>query len=481
MTKPTVAVEDLGLVDSRSGTTILDTVSVALDSGTVSGLTGESGSGKTMLMKALLGWLPRTVHRTSGTIHIAGQSVLDLDPGALRALRRTQVSFVGQDAGSALNPVMRVRALLAETASDATAVEHALARVGLPQSLVERRSGELSGGQQRRLALARAVLRDTPILIIDEPFGGLDAQARRTVADLLRSLAHDCGKTILVSGHDVPTLDALVDAHIHLGKDFESTPAESRGTAAPTRPNRLSASGIGLVRGGRTILSNIELTARTGCVTAVLGESGAGKTTLARILAGLEPAAVGQLTLESRPMPLSGRRRGKQITRIQLVPQDPLSTLNPQRTIGQILERPLTRRGIRDRARRAETVTQVLGAVGLNPELVTRRPSELSGGQRQRVSIARALSYNPEVLICDEVTSALDPDTANTIMALLASVAHESDMVVIVIGHDLDLLARHCAEGIVVHEGVRLAAGPVADLLPHFRYQPTGSDNTGSP
>ncbi|MFE3189827.1 ABC transporter ATP-binding protein [Nocardia sp. NPDC059240] len=465
MSEPPVVLDDLALTDRRTGTPIIDGLSMSLATGTVTALTGGSGSGKTTVMKAMLGWLPDTIGHDRGTLRVASQQVLGLDAADVRALRRNQICFAGQDPGSALNPTQRVRTLLGEAGPDGKSVERVLTRVGLAPALLHRRPAQLSGGQQRRVALARALLRDTPILIIDEPFAGLDTRSRATVSELLRELAQQ-GKTILVSGHDLTTLYALTDKHVHLGPRRQATAAVTHTVDESSSPNLLTASEIGLDRGGRTVLSGVGLAAPGGCLTAVLGESGAGKTTLARILAGLEPTATGSMTLHERPVPLPGRRRDQHTrARIQLVPQNPLSTLNPCRSIGQILERPLTRTGIR-RPDRAAAVTAALHAVELDPGLRARRPHELSGGQRQRVAIARALAYRPDVLICDEVTSALDPVTAETVMALLARIAADSAIAVIVIGHDLELLGRHCRHGILIHEGIRVAAGSVPELVP---------------
>ncbi|MGW4122470.1 ATP-binding cassette domain-containing protein [Nocardia sp. NPDC004711] len=287
------------------------------------------------------------------------------------------------------------------------------------------------------------------------------------MAGLLHELARDDGRTVLVSGHDHATLDALADQRIHLGTHPRAV-SKAAGATRKTDVGRscFTATGIGLRRAGRTVLKDVAIDAPFGDVTAIFGESGAGKTTLARILSGLEPAATGQLLLRDHEIPVAGHRRDKRTrTRVQLVPQNPLSALNPQRTVGQILDRPLVRRGIQDHATRAAAIRTALEAVDLRPEFADRRPHELSGGQRQRVSIARALAFDPDVLICDEATSALDPATADAIMTLLGATAARDDIAVIVIGHDLDLLTRHCTAGIVIHEGALLAAGPVPELL----------------
>ncbi|MFJ9367112.1 ABC transporter ATP-binding protein [Nocardia sp. NPDC101769] len=485
MSTELVAVRDLTLIDTRTGTPVLDHVLLTMAAGSVTALTGASGSGKTTLMKAILGWLPPTVRHSSGSLNVAGHDVLTLDPTALRRLRNTRLAFVGQDPGSALNPTMRVSTLLREAARTDGEARRALTRVGLPQDISTQRPSDLSGGQQRRVALARALLRGARIVLVDEPFAGLDATARQEVADALRDLAERDQAAVLVSGHDLVSLDALADERLHLGDRPDSASVGSQSsvleieetTTEHNHRSGLVATGLGVIRDGRVLLSGAEIAARPGTVTAVLGESGAGKTTLARILAGLESRATGTLHLDGEAVAISVRKRSRaSALDVQLIPQNPLSTLNPQRTVGQILERPLHRRAVRTRSARSALVKAALDSVELSDTLIDRRPHELSGGQRQRVAIARALASRPRVLIGDEVTSALDPETAEHVMTLLTMVAAREHIALIVIGHDLDLLSRHCHQGILVHEGTVRAHGALPFLLEQWHARRPAGD-----
>ncbi|MQY22623.1 ABC transporter ATP-binding protein [Nocardia macrotermitis] len=454
MSAPAIVMDAVTLVNIN-GDTVLRDVSASVPLGAVTAVRGASGSGKTTLMQAAVGYLPPAIRRRSGSITVLGQDVLALEPGRLRELRRTRIGFVGQDPGSALHPTMRVRALLSELASGPDGPVELLARVGLSGDLAGRRVGELSGGQQRRVAFARALSRDARILLVDEPFAGLDPVARREIAGVLRELADHDGMAIVLSGHQHEQLDALADHDIRLDRTAPVHPVRRRTPADPVAVEDiplLSCRGIAVRRAGAAVLADVDFDAPRGSITAMIGESGAGKTTFARALAGLEPGTTGSIRFDGTTIAPTAARRPENICRsIQLVPQDPSSTLNPRRTVAEIIARPLTRRGLR--ADRDHTVEALLDAVGLSRDHAPRRPAELSGGQRQRVSIARALAHHPTLLICDEVTSALDPPTATAIMNILRDTATTHATTLIIITHDLDLAAHYCHRTVEFRSG----------------------------
>ncbi len=429
------------------GAALLAPTSLTVRAGTVTGLTGPSGCGKTTLLKAILGSVPPQA-RVGGSLAVAGQPVLTLEPGALQRFRRDRVAFVGQDPASALNPTMRVRALLAELAADPSesALATALERVGLSGDHLRRRPGELSGGQQRRVALARALLRRTDILVLDEPLAGLHGGLRSEIAALLRELAA-AGTTVLVSGHDVAALHDMSDDVVALG---------AAGVGELTKPAAGQAHSDAVLRlrqvratiGRHTVLHDVDLDLAPGQALALVGPSGAGKTTLARVAAGLHRPASGQVHC--------GVARA-------VVPQNPLGTLNPRRTVAQTVARPLRRLSGTAKADTPERVRDLLTAVQLDPEVADRYPAQLSGGQRQRVALARALAGNPAVLICDEITSMLDQATAASIMALLDGLRRDGTTL-LVVTHDLQL-ARRCERICVLDGGRVVEAGTTAAVL----------------
>ncbi|MFI6170233.1 ABC transporter ATP-binding protein [Nocardia sp. NPDC051052] len=515
-----VVVDELS-VRGSTGLELFGPTSFQIAAGEITALTGPSGSGKTTLMRALLGQLPTGAARCSGSVSVAGHDVFTLDPAARQRFRRTHVAYVGQDPASALNPLMRVHGLLHEVAGHASrdTIVETLELVGLSAEHLRRRSGELSGGQQRRVALARALIRRTGVLILDEPLAGLHGALRTDIARLLTEIAAERATAILLSGHDTATVHAVADNVIELGTGLAMTPprvdahkhlyignehveptidrsaehespadiapsaqdatrvgdgslpgpadplADTSSTPAPT-PLLLRAKGIGASIDHREVLAGIDLELASSAALAVVGVSGAGKTTLARVIAGLHRTAVGSLELHGAPIPVTGRRRTADGGNgIQLVTQNPRSALNPRRTVAQTLGRPLRRIGGVPRRRLAQRVSDLLASVELGPELASRYPHELSGGQRQRVALARALAAEPAVLICDEITSALDHATAASIMALLDRIKADRAMALLVISHDMALVAAHCPRMVVLDHGRIVESGETRAIL----------------
>ncbi|MDF0376241.1 ATP-binding cassette domain-containing protein [Streptomyces sp. KA12] len=458
MTTHSPAATVTGLSVSIGTTPLLTDVTLTLTPGRIHAITGPSGAGKTTLLSALIGALPTGAHTTTGNVTVLGQNILDLTPERLRHLRRHQLAFVGQDPGSGLNPRMRTSRLITETATHTarTPVPELLGLVRLPtdQHLERRRTAGLSGGQQRRVALARALARRPAILLLDEPTAGLDAALRDEIADLLRHLAGRDNIAIALTSHDPGFVAHCSDDVLDLrpAVPVRSLPAlrpapralacPPRGTGPVLTAHNLSAHhGTGTSR--RTVLEDVNLDLHPGTLTAVVGPSGCGKTTLVRALTGLHPTR-GALTLDStRLAGLYRRRTRDQRRRIQLVPQNPLGALNPVHTVGATLTRPLKLHFGLPAGQSEARVAELLTAVGLPPDYADRLPHELSGGQRQRVAIARALAAEPDVLLCDEITSALDPVTAVGIMTLLAGLRTERGLAVVLVTHDRTLISGH--------------------------------------
>ncbi|MFC8385177.1 ATP-binding cassette domain-containing protein [Nocardia sp. NPDC057272] len=509
-----VAVDGFSVV-ADSGAVLLAPLSFRLKSGTVTALTGASGAGKSTAMRALLGQLPAGA-RGQGTVLVAGRDVFALDAGALRAFRREQIAYVGQDPGSELNPLLRVRAVLAEAAPGTSDAERlaVLARVGLEPTHLRRRCARLSGGQQRRVALARAILRRPRILVLDEPLAGLHSTLRTEIAQLISTLATENRTAVLLSGHDTDAINAVADTVIELhppgdrsvnvaavvadsvraehlsnghsaatGRRPVDPPGEVQGSATASRTDgqavageeiALHAEAINADAGGHRVLENIGFSLPTGAALAVVGPSGAGKTTLARVIAGLHTDAVGSLDVGGVRVPVGSRRRiGVGANGIQLVTQNPRAALNPRRTVEQTLARPLRRIARVPRPEIRTRVTALLAAVDLPADLAARRPHQLSGGQRQRVALARALAADPAVLICDEITTALDTDTAAAIMSLLDRLRADRATAIILISHDMTLVRGHCTDLLVLDHGRIVESGTPATVLAAPSHQAT--------
>lgn len=499
-------VVDALTVCGSNGQKLFGPTSFSVAAGKVTALTGPSGSGKTTLMRALLGHLPAGARRSAGSALLAGQDVFALNPAALQRFRRDNIAYVGQDPGSALHPLMRVRALLNEVRHPAAAVAETLELVGLSDEHLRRRPGELSGGQQRRVALARALVRHTGILILDEPLAGLHGALRTEIARLLADIAAQRATAILLSGHDTATIHTIADDVVELGAvhGLSNSPRLNGGTASFVATASISPFGREVDTGGsasepseghgavalrsRTVesaaepvlrawdisasinghevLADIDVVLPGGAALAIAGASGAGKTTLARVIAGLHREATGSLELRGASIPIGpGRRTHNGRNGIQLVTQNPRSALNPRRTVAQTLGRPLRRIGGVPKRQMAQRITDLLDSVELASDLATRYPHELSGGQRQRVALARALAAEPAVLVCDEITSALDHNTAVSIMTLLDRIRAEHDTGLLVITHDMTLVTGHCAHLVVLDHGRIVESGSATAIL----------------
>ncbi|MGX4733417.1 ABC transporter ATP-binding protein [Kitasatospora griseola] len=443
-----------GLSVALGDTPLLVDAELTLRPGRITAVTGPSGAGKTTLLRALVGALPPGAHRAAGSLTVLGHDILALPPEELRRLRRHRLAFLGQDPGSGLNPRMRVARLVAETAPQPrrVSVPELLRAVRLPtdEGLEHRRPGSLSGGQQRRVALARALARRPAILLLDEPTAGLDAALRDEIADLLRELADRDRIAVALSSHDTEFVARCADETSVLRpavvgpRRAKPAPVRSSVEAAPVVEVTVLDARVGAGRTRRQVLNGLELSLRPGTLTGITGPSGCGKTTLLRTLAGLHRPDAGRITLDGEPLAASYRRRTRdQRRRIQLVPQNPLGALNPAHTVGATLARPLKLHFARPAGECEARVAELLTAVGLTPDHAGRRPHELSGGQRQRVSVARALAAEPDVLLCDEITSALDAATADGIMDLLRDLRAARGLAVLLVSHDLPLVAAH--------------------------------------
>jgi peptide/nickel transport system ATP-binding protein len=471
-----VEVSGLTIGPAGAGPPVVTVPALQVEAGSVTALMGPSGAGKTTLLRALVGHMPDGLRRRSGEIRVLDRDVFNLAPAELRRLRRHDVALVNQDPGSCLNPRMTVRQLVTELACDGDDVAAALALVRLPgdAAFLTRRPVQISGGQQRRVALARALARHPELLLLDEPTAGLDPVLRDEIALLLRAIVAGGEVAIVLCCHDDRLVAQTADVVLEVG-----TPRPS--AAAPARPagpvagspgrsrTRLVARDlrvrVGRGRGARMILEGASLTVNQGQAVAIVGPSGAGKTTLARCLIGRQGAS-GAIELDGRPLAVTaGGRRRTERRLVQLVPQDPLGSLNPTRTVGDAVGRPLRLHRLASREAVTERVVELLEQVGLGEAFLSRRPAELSGGQRQRVAIARALAAGPAVLVCDEVTSALDAGTAAAVLATLARLRQDRQLAMVLVSHDLDMVAGH-ADSVVVLDGGRVVeAGDVASIL----------------
>lgn len=500
----------IGRDDAGREACIAEDITLQIASGEVLALIGESGSGKSTIALALMGYTRPGCRIVSGTISLAGEDILALSAKQRARLRGRRVTYVAQSAAAAFNPSKRVITQIVECArihrtmstEDARrrAVElfRALA-LPEPETIGERFPHQVSGGQLQRLMLAMALINDPAVIILDEPTTALDVTTQIEVLKAFQKVVRERAMTALYVSHDLAVVAQVADRIVVLqrGRMQEMQPTSAllaapkeaytqsllsaadpaarvaipgRGTErGRTAETVLSLRGVkagyGPVgRGGMpalTVLHGIDLDIRAGSAVGVIGESGSGKSTLARVIAGLLPAFQGSLALEGLPLsPRIGTRTPAQLRDIQIVFQAADTALNPAHTVGRILGRPvaLFSRLAGDTLRRR--VDELLDMVQLPGSFAHRYPHELSGGQKQRVNLARALAANPKLILCDEVISSLDTVVGAAILKLLVDLRQRLDLSYLFISHDLSTVRAVCDEVIVLYAGRRVQAMP---------------------
>ncbi|MGW4345746.1 dipeptide ABC transporter ATP-binding protein [Streptomyces sp. NPDC004690] len=478
----------------------VDGLSFRLAPGAALALVGESGSGKSTVASALLGLHHGTGARVRGSVLVAGTDVQRASGEELRRLRGAKAAMVFQDPLSSLDPyyaigdqiaeVYRVHTRASRRAARTRAVR-VLERVGIPDAARRSRSRphEFSGGMRQRALIAMALACEPDLLIADEPTTALDVTVQAQILDLLHTLREETGMGLLLVTHDVGVAAESVDEVLVMrdGRAVEHGPVTAvlgAPSAAYTREllgavprvdapreTRKADSGQGEAvleatglrrefgRGRRTLtaVDGVSLTLRRGETVGVVGESGSGKTTLGRMLVGLLEPTAGEVRFEGRA------RRGVDPA-VQMVFQDPVSSLNPRRSVGESVADPLRARGERDEGRIRRRVTELLERVGLEGAHYDRYPHEFSGGQRQRVGIARALAADPKVIVCDEPVSALDVTTQAQVVALLGELQRELGIALVFIAHDLAVVRQVSDRVAVMHRGRIVEEGPADEV-----------------
>ncbi|MBW8026191.1 ABC transporter ATP-binding protein [Clavibacter michiganensis subsp. michiganensis] len=491
-----VRVADLAIsyAAGRTDVPVVRGVSFEIRAGRALGLVGESGSGKSTVARTLLAHLRRGSRIVGGAVEVAGDDVFALSPAATRELRGGTAAVVAQNAGQALTPSMRVGRQLREALeshglpSEDERVEELIRLVRLPDpaTIVRRYPHQLSGGQQQRIAIAMAVAARPRVLVLDEPTTALDVVTQAAVLTLIRDLARELGMAVLLVSHDLGVVSTMVDeiAVMRDGVIVEHRPTAEL-FASPEHPytRELLAAfpggpgaagpapaedqvtpmvvADGLVvryaRGLPPAVSDVSFTIAPRETLAVVGESGSGKTTLATALAGLVPTESGTFRFQGDGVEgdlasaVAGRSPALRRA-VQLVFQNADTSLNPRRTVGAAIARPL--KLFTGRAS-AERVGEILTEVGLSPDFAARLPNQLSGGQRQRVGIARALAADPQLVIADEITTALDVRVQAEILDLLARLQRDKGLSCLFISHDLAVV-RGVADRVAVMTGGRI-------------------------
>lgn len=571
MSDPLV-VQDLTVAYRRRGGTdnvVVSSVDLSLRKGEIVGLAGESGCGKSTTALAAIGYRAPGVHILSGKSVLDGTDLLSLSQRQLRRFWGNRLSYVAQNATTALNPAIRIGEQIAQPLrlhlklrGDALKARQLellnQVHIPSPEAALRRYPHQFSGGQQQRIAIAIAIACNPEVLILDEPTTGLDVTTQSRISALLKELVAQTGVATLYVSHDLALLSTVADrlAVMYAGEVVEQGPVEHF-LAGPSHPytralldsvpsarerravsgipgrpplhvvvdacsfaprcdlvissctqshidlveqpdgysvrclraneqsrrairtlEQVSSAGAGALLEVRDVsaryagaavqvLSDVSLSVAAGETLGVVGESGSGKSTLLRCIAGLHPPAAGEVVFDGQALAAKAVRRPRDIRgRMQIVFQNPDTSLNPRQSVAQLVGRPL--RLFRDDVARSDeqrVVLELLDQVQLPADILHRYPSELSGGQKQRVNLARAFAAKPRVLLCDEVTSALDVSVQATVIELIAAIAADTGTSVVFVSHDLAVVRTIAHRAVVMKDGRIVEQGSTDELF----------------
>ena len=490
----------------------VENISFDLMKGEILCIIGESGSGKSVTANTIMGLLPHTIRPTSGSILLGGRDLLKLPERDLLSLRGRTVSMIFQDPLSALNPLMRIGDQIAEvlevhgvgtSSSRRAKVLELLEEVGLPEpKLIQNQYPfRLSGGQRQRVMIAMALALDPEILIADEPTTALDVTTQAQILDLIRRIQRRKNMSVMFITHDFGVVAEIADRvlvmekgnlveqgsaedvlqrakHPYTQKLIAAVPRMSKsdreniaGSEVALKVENLSKTyqlSAGIFRPTRVLnaVDGVSLTLPKGRTLGVVGESGSGKSTLGKMIVKLLDSDSGSILFQGADIaPMTDKEFRSKRPFIQMVFQDPFASLNPRHTVLTALTAgPLAHGGltVAEARKKAE---HLLELVGLDPASLTRYPHEFSGGQRQRIGIARALMFDPQVLVADEAVSALDVSIQAQILELLTRIQKELKIAMIFITHDLRVASKICDEIIVMHRGRIVEQGSPSSIF----------------
>jgi microcin C transport system ATP-binding protein len=512
--QPFLEVRDLS-VRFRAGGTITDAVkhvSFSIAKGETVALVGESGSGKSVTALSILQLLPYpAASHPSGSISVAGWEMIGADPHTLTEVRGNRVAMVFQEPMTSLSPLHTIEKQISETLILHKGMVRAAARartlellnlVGL-RDAAKRLTAyphQLSGGQRQRVMIAMALANEPDLLIADEPTTALDVTIQAQILALLQELQKKMGMALLLITHDLGIVRNMADRvcvmtqgeiveqgftrdifdhprHDYTRKLLAAEPKGQPARAARDTPVVMEAKDLRVwfpIKRGvflRTVdhikaVDGISLALRRGRTLGVVGESGSGKTTLGLALLRLERAR-GTVRFHDTDIEALSERQVRPLRReMQIVFQDPYSSLSPRLTIGQIVGEGLSVHGIgKDAADRERLIEEALTEVGIDPSASHRFPHEFSGGQRQRISIARALVLKPRLIVLDEPTSALDMSVQAQIVDLLRELQDRHELAYMFISHDLKVVRALSDEVLVMKDGKAVEFGTADEIF----------------
>ncbi|MBV0890349.1 ABC transporter ATP-binding protein [Paracoccus sp. Z118] len=524
MNAPVLSVRDL-VVDfplRRGNFRALDGVSFDIARGEVLGVVGESGAGKSMTGSAVIGLLEPPGQITSGEVHLSGARIDTLPEEQMQHLRGKRIGMVMQDPLTSLNPLFTIGDQLVETIrqhmplTESQALERAISlleEAGIPDARqrINAYPHQFSGGMRQRVVIALAIAADPELVIADEPTSALDVSVQAQIIRVLKELCQRRGTAIMLITHDMGVIAQIADRIMvmNAGKVVETGPVAEiirhprepytkkligsiptiarSGDAPPPAPEDSAPAFVdvrGLTKdfdvGSRVIsrllrrpgnvfraVNDVSFRIRKGETYGLVGESGSGKSTCARMIAGLIEPTAGRVVVNGMDVwSVSAAQRARSRA-VQMIFQDPYASLNPRWRVGNIIAEPIRVLGLARGSEVEDRVADLLRKVRLDPVVMRKFPHEFSGGQRQRIAIARALSSQPEFIVCDEPTSALDVSVQAQVLDLMSELQSEFGLTYLLISHNLAVIRQMANDVGVLHRGVLVESGPVDAIFDH--------------
>jgi len=484
---------------------IIKGVDLVLERGQIMGLIGESGAGKSTLGLAAMGFARAGCRFVTGEVHFDGTDLLTLKQSLKRKLWGTRIAYVAQSAAAAFNPAHRLIDQTVESASrsglrpvaesraDATELYSSL-QLPEPDSIGLRYPHQVSGGQLQRVMTAMAMSARPDLIIFDEPTTALDVTTQVEVLASMRDIVEQHNTAAIYITHDLAVVAQMADVIKVLRYGEEVEQADTRtmlsqpkqdytrslwSVRALEKPESksddivLSLQNIHASYGKTPVLHGIDINLPKGKTVAVVGESGSGKSTAARVITGLLPPTKGSVRFNGENLPAAlTDRTAEQLRQIQMIYQMADTAMNPRQTVERIIGRPLELYHGLSGSEKSARILELLQMIELDETFLDRLPSELSGGQKQRICIARALAAEPEVIICDEVTSALDQIVQEGILQLLLRLQEQYGYSYLFITHDIATVKAISDEIVVMYQGEVVEQGLKSDILspPHPEY-----------